>query len=83
MQTIAYTDARNKLTRLMDEAVRDRGPIAITRNGTSVVVLLAVDEYNGMKETLHLLSTPANAERIRQGLVDYNNKNFQSGELCD
>jgi antitoxin YefM len=83
MQTIPYTDARNQLTRLMDGAVRDRKPIAITRNGASLVVMLAAEEYESMEETLHLLSTPANAECIRQGLTDYANGVFQSGELCD
>jgi len=83
MQTITYTDARNQLTRLMDEVVEDREPITITRNGTGVVVLLAADEYKAMEETLHVLSTPANAEQIRQGLTDYANGMMQPGELCD
>ncbi len=83
MQTITYTDARNQLTRLMDGVVRDREPITITRNGTGIVVLLAADEYDSMEETLHLLSTPANAARMHQGLTDYANGKLQSGELCD
>ena len=60
----------------MDAAARDRDPITITRNGEGTVVLLAVEEYAAMEETLHLLSTPANVERIRQGLAD-----FQAGKL--
>lgn len=36
-----------------------------------------------MKETLYLLSTPSNAERMTQGLIDYANKNWQPGELSD
>ena len=83
MQTITYTDARNQLTRLMDEVMEDREPITITRNGTGIAVLLAADEYEAMEQTLHLLSTPANAERIRQGLTDYANGTMQPGELCD
>ncbi len=83
MQTIAYTDARNQLTALMDEVVQDREPITITRNGAGMVVLLALDEYDAMEETLHLLSTPANAERIRRGLEDYANGNLQEHSLCD
>ncbi|MFI0347463.1 MAG: type II toxin-antitoxin system Phd/YefM family antitoxin [Chthoniobacterales bacterium] len=83
MNTITYTDARNQLTRLIDEAVKDREPITITRNGTGVVVLLAMDEYQAMEETLHLLSTPANAERVRQGLTDYSNKKWKAAALCN
>jgi len=83
MQTISYTEARNQLAKLMEVADRDRVPITITRNGAGTVVLLAAGEYAAMEETLHLLSTPANAERIRQGLVDFEAGRQQVGELCD
>ena len=83
MKTVSYSDARNRLSTLMESAVRDREPITITRNGAGTVVMLAEEEYSAMEETLHLLSTPANAERIRQGLADYEAGKFQSGELCD
>lgn len=83
VKTVSYTDARNRLSTLMESAVRDREPITITRNGAGTVVLLAEEEYSAMEETLHLLSTPANAERIRQGLADYEAGKIQTGELCD
>ena len=83
MKTVSYTDARNRLSTLMESAVRDREPITITRNGAGTVVMLAEEEYSAMAATLHLLSTPANAERIRQGLADYEAGKIRSGELCD
>lgn len=83
MRTISYTEARNQLAGLMETANRDREPITITRNGSGTAVLLAADEYSAMEETLHLLSTPANAERIRQGLADYAAGKLHPGELCD
>ena len=57
----SYTEARNRFAGLIESASRDRGPITITRNGAGTVVLLAAEEYAAMEETLHLLSTPANA----------------------
>ena len=83
MKTISYTEARNQLAGLMETANRDREPITITRNGSGTAVLLAADEYAAMEETMHLLSTPANAERIRQGLADYAAGKLHPGELCD
>lgn len=83
MQTISYTEARNRLATLMESATRDRVPISITRNGQGAVVMLAADEYAAIEETLHLLSTPANSECIRQGLADYAAGKLQPGELCD
>lgn len=83
MKTVSYTEARNRLSTLMESTLRDREPITITRNGSGTVVMMAEEEYSSMEETLHLLSTPANAERIRQGLADYEAGKIQSGELCD
>jgi len=83
MLTVSYTDARNQLANLMENACRDRVPITITRNGTGTAVLLSAEEYAAMEETLHLLSTPANAERIRRGLADYAAGKLKAGKLCD
>lgn len=83
MKTINYTDARNQLAGLIESASRDREPITITRNGTGIVVLLAIEEYEAMEETLHLHSTRANAAQIQQSLADYAAGRIQPGELCD
>lgn len=83
MQTVSYTEARNRLASLIEAASRDREAITITRNGAATAVLLAPEEYAAMEETLHLLSTPANVERIRRGLADYAAGKLQSGQLCD
>jgi antitoxin YefM len=83
MQTISYTEARNRLSGLIEEATRNREPVTITRNGSASVVLLDAEEYAAMEATLHLLSTPANAERIRKGLADYAAGKLKPGKLCD
>jgi antitoxin YefM len=83
MHTINYTDARNQLAGLMDKASSDREPITITRNGAGKVVLLAIEEYEAMEETLHLFSTRANAFQIQESLADYAAGKIQDGELCD
>ncbi len=82
MQTISYDEARDHLAGVMDAATRNREPITILRAGEGSVVMLAEEEYTAMEETLHLISTPANAERIRQGLADFEAGKFQPGELC-
>lgn len=46
-------------------------------------VNLAAEGDGAMDETLHILSSPANAERIRQGLRDFEAGNLEAGELCD
>tara|TARA_R110002096_G_scaffold4501_12_gene21130 strand:- start:409 stop:663 length:255 start_codon:yes stop_codon:yes gene_type:complete len=82
MEIINYTDARNSLAKLMETAQSDREPVTITRNGVGSVVLIAAEEYSSMVETLHLLSTPTNAERIRRSLADYEAGNTVDGALA-
>lgn len=76
MTTFSYTHARNNLASVMEKATDDREPITITRNGHEPIVLLSMEEYESMEETLHLLSSPANAARLHQGLAD-----FEQGRL--
>ena len=83
MKTFNYTEARNELARLIKEAEEDRDVIAITRNGHSSVVLMLQEEYDSILETLHLLSTPANARRVQQGLADYEEGRLEEHSLCD
>jgi antitoxin YefM len=71
MKTVSYTDARNRLARLMAEASDSREPVAITRNGAAAVVLVDAEEWASLQETLHLLASPANARRLQVGLAEF------------
>jgi antitoxin YefM len=64
MVVVGYTAARANLAALMDKAVDDAEAIRITRRGKPDVVLMAADEWEAWKETLYLLRSPANAERL-------------------
>lgn len=83
MTTFSYTNARNNLASVMKKATDDREPITITRNGHEPVVVLSMDEFESMEETLHLLSSPANAERLRQGLADFEAGKFEEHKLAE
>ncbi len=83
MTTFSYTNARNNLASVMKQATDNREPITITRNGHGSVVVLSMEEYESMEETLHLLSSPANAERIRRGLADFDSDNYSSHALAE
>jgi antitoxin YefM len=61
---VSYYEARERLAELWDRALADREPVRLTRPGTSPVVLVAADEYEGLVETVHLLRSPANATRL-------------------
>lgn len=64
MDVFTYSDARQRLKELMDRVVADRTEIVVTRQKAEPVVVISMSEWNAISETLHLLSTPRNAERL-------------------
>ena len=63
-----YTQARENLATLCDQVTANRDVAIITRRGAEDVALIAASELNGMLETLHLLRSPRNAERLLTAL---------------
>lgn len=69
MKVVTYSHARNALKSVLDDVVRDSDVTVISRrdaDGDAVVMSLA--HYNSLMETLHLLSTPANAEAMTRAI---------------
>jgi antitoxin YefM len=78
MSTISYTDFRQHLAKYMDEVWDSRAPLRVTRQNARPVIVLSEDEYEGMMETLHLLRSPANADRLRRSI-----NSAEAGELTE
>lgn len=65
MAILSYTELRGNLARIMDDVIASRDAILVTRQGgKGNVVLMAEAEFRSWKETIHLLSAPANAARL-------------------
>lgn len=63
MTVMPFTDARNRLSELIDEVERTHERVEITRHGHAVAVLIAPDDLAALEETLDVLSSP---ETMRQ-----------------
>jgi antitoxin YefM len=70
MLHVSFTELRKHLAHFMNKATQDRDSILVTRQGAEPVVLLAQSEYESMLETMHLMSSPANAKRLNEGIAD-------------
>ena len=68
MDVITYSDARANLKDVMDRVVEDRTQVVVTRQKSEAVVMVSLSDWNAMEETMHLLSTPANAGRLRSSI---------------
>jgi antitoxin YefM len=67
---VSFTDLRKRLAHFMDRTVDDRAPLLVTRQGHEPVVMMAQSEYDGLIETLHLRSSPANAQLLDEAIAD-------------
>lgn len=70
MKVLTYTDARNGLASAMDKVVEDREETIITRSGRESVVMIAQGDWDAIQTTLHLLSSPRNANRLRNSIEE-------------
>ncbi|MBS4729884.1 type II toxin-antitoxin system Phd/YefM family antitoxin [Mycobacterium sp. SM1] len=70
MRVIPVTQVKAKINEYI-EAVRDtRDQITITKNGAPAAVLIGVEEWESIQETLHWLSQPGVVESVRQSEAD-------------
>lgn len=82
MACVTYTDLRQNLAHYLDEAVASRAPILVTRKaGKGSVVLMAEEEFAGWQETVHLLSSPRNADRLLQSVRDAEHSSLRERTL--
>ncbi len=69
MSAVTYTEARENLASIWDKTVASREPVVISRRGAESVVMLPLEEWEGLNETAHLLRSPANARRLLAALL--------------
>lgn len=67
MTTLTATQVRGRLYRLLDLIAQSHEPIQITGKRHNAV-LISEEDWNSVKETLHLLSIPGMRESIQKDL---------------
>jgi antitoxin YefM len=73
-----FTDARNRLSELIDEVERTHERITITRHGHAVAVLISPDDLAALEETLEVISRP---EVMRQ--LTESRAAIEAGDVLD
>ncbi len=67
MNVLNYTTLRSKLKDVLDTVIDNNETVVVNR-GTKNAVIISLDEYNSWIETMHLLSTKANRDRLEQAI---------------
>ena len=82
METTNPTELRKKLKEKLDAVSKDGETIIVHRSKAEDVVMIPLSEYNGWKETMHLLSTKANKENIQASITESENGAGESREIA-
>ena len=70
MQTLPISKVKDKLNELVDAAASTREQVTITKNGSPAAVLIGVDEWESIQESLFWLSQPGIRESVAEAEAD-------------
>ena len=83
MNVCSFTDLREHLRERLDEVHESRTPLLVTRQNAASAVVIDKEEYDGIMETLHLLSSPKNAERLLSAMAELEAGKGEFHDLID
>ncbi|WP_445205649.1 type II toxin-antitoxin system Phd/YefM family antitoxin [Tenuifilum sp.] len=68
MMAANFTEFRTSLKKFLDNVVNNNETLIIKRGTGKGAVMMSLDEYNSIMETLHLLNSKANADRLYESI---------------
>ena len=81
MKIVNYSEFRNNLSQNLNSVNDDREIVIVSRTQGKNVVVMDLDEYNSIQETLHLTSTKANRKRLEDAITEMKNNKFIRNKL--
>jgi len=83
MRVINFSDARNQFKQVIDQVVSDCDVAIISRRDAEDAVVMSLNTYNSMMETLHLLKSPTNVKHLEKSLAQYRKGQTKEKTLVD
>jgi antitoxin YefM len=83
MLSASMSDFRKEMKKYLDLVTRDFETLIINRGKGKGAVLISLDEYNSLMETMHLLSSKANADSLYKSMEQFKNGEFFEKDLID
>jgi len=71
MKVISFTEAKNNLKTVLDRVAEDADYTIISRPDEDDAVVMSLDFFNSLMETLHLLKSPTNAAHLEHSIAQF------------
>lgn len=81
MTVVNYTEARNNLKSVLDSVVDDADYTVINRRDAEDAVIMSLEYFNAIQDTLHLLKSPKNVEHLERSMTEYYNNKIETHSL--
>ena len=78
-----YTEFRTKLKDFLDTVEANNETLIIKRGTGKGTVMISLDEYNSIMETVHLLSSKTNADRLYESIRQMKEGNIITENLIE
>ncbi|MBA3923291.1 MAG: type II toxin-antitoxin system prevent-host-death family antitoxin [Nostocaceae cyanobacterium] len=83
MKIVPFSEARNNLKTVLDRVVEDADYTIITRRDAADAVVMSLELFNSLLETVHLLKSPANAAHLERSIAQFKQGNVVERNLLD
>ena len=83
MKVLNYSEFRNNLSESLNTVNDDREIVVVSRPKGKNVVVMDLEEYNAIQETMHLTSTKANRTRLQSALDEMEVGKHSKHKLID
>lgn len=70
MRSKTYTEAREKLSDIIEKVCEDHNPYIITKRRDKAVVMMSLEDYESLTETAYLLRSPKNVRRLLESIKE-------------
>ncbi len=81
VETVNFTEARNNLKAVLDRTEENADYTLIKRRDAADVVVMSLDAFNSLMETVHLLKSPANAAHLSRSIDQYRSGSTEERDL--
>lgn len=78
-----YSEFRKELKGYLDSVEYNNETLIIKRGSGKGAVLISLEEYNSIMETLHLLSSKKNAQKLYESIEQMHSGNTVQGNLIE
>ncbi len=83
MRVINFSEARSGLKSVIDQVIADADYTVISRRDAPDAVLMSLDTFNSLMETVHLLKSTANAAHLARSIEQYRTGQHRQQDLVD